>query len=136
MASNVKQHRMQRLTKIASYVGGVFAALILFRLGAAFGVAGLLFVVSLAAVGAGNRLAWALVFPLLAVALAAVAYAVFAMIPEDNERLKLLLAFGGMPVVPGIVVWAAIRFKRFRSGPQQSVGFARGVSREGGGDVV
>ena len=91
----------------------------LFRLAAALGVAGLLLVVSFAFVGAGNRLAWIAFFPVVAAALAAVAYAIFAILPEDNERLKLLVAFAGMPVVPALVLWAAVRFRKYRAARQQ-----------------
>lgn len=128
----VRQHRMHRLIKIAGYARGVVAAFMLFRFAAAFGVAGLLLVVSLAVVGAGNRLAWVAAFPVVAATLAAVAYGIFAILPEDNERLKLLVAFAGMPVVPGLVLWAAVRFRKYRAERQQPQDIARQVSSRDG----
>lgn len=83
---------MSRLFKIAGYAGGILAAFMLFRIAAALRVAGLLLVFSFAFVGHGNRRAWIAVFPLVAALLAAVSYGVFTMLPEDNERLKLLVA--------------------------------------------
>lgn len=105
---------MSRLFKIAGYAGGILAAFMLFRIAAALGVAGLLLVFSFAFVGHGNRLAWIAVFPLVAALLATVSYGVFTILPEDNERLKLLVAFAGMPLIPGLVLWAAVRFRRYR----------------------
>jgi hypothetical protein len=121
---------MHRLLKLVGYAGGVLAAFMLFRFAAALGVAGLLLVVSFAFVGAGNRLAWVAVFPVVAGALAAVAYGVFAILPEDNERLKLLVAFAGMPVVPGLVLWAAVRFKKYRAERQRPSAVAHQASSE------
>jgi hypothetical protein len=123
---------MHRLIKIVGYAGAVVASFMLFRLAAALGVAGLLLVISFAFVGAGNRLAWIAVLPVVAAAIAAVAYAIFAILPEDNERLKLLVAFVGMPVAPGLILWAAVRFRKFRTERQQEPEIPQQVTPEEG----
>ena len=123
---------MHRLLKLVAYAGGVFAAFMLFRAAAALGVAGLLLVVSFAFVGEGNRLAWVAVFPVVAAVLAGVAYGVFAVLPQDNERLKLLVAFAGMPVIPGLVLWSAVRFKKYRAERQRQAALpSKSPSEEG-----
>jgi hypothetical protein len=119
---------MSRLFKIAGYAAGILAAFMLFRFAAVLGVAGLLLVVSFAVVGAGNRLAWIAVFPVVAAVLAAGAYGVFAMLPENNERLKLLVGFAAMPVIPGLVLWAAVRLRNYRAGPMQQAAKSQNAS--------
>ncbi|MFG6459166.1 hypothetical protein [Roseateles sp. BYS96W] len=123
---------MSRLFKIAGYVAGVLAAFMLFRFTAALGAAGLMLVFSFAFVGPGNRLAWIAVFPVVAAILAAVGYGIFAILPEDNERLKLLVAFAGMPVVPGLVLWAAVRFRKYRAERLQQPPTAQDTSSANG----
>jgi hypothetical protein len=75
----------------------------------------LLFLVSLAVVGKGNRWLWSAIFPLISCVLSAVIYAGYAVIPAGAEFVKLLLAFTLVSVVPGVVLWAAVRLKRARN---------------------
>jgi hypothetical protein len=85
------------------------------RLGYSAGMPLLLFVMTLAVVGQGNRIVWSAVFPFLSCVLAAVLYTGFSLIPPEAEFAKLLIAFVLITAVPGLVLWLAHRFKIARN---------------------
>jgi hypothetical protein len=74
----------------------------------------ILLVISLAIVGKGNRLLWLAAFPVLIGVIGAFVYAGFLMIPKDAELVKMLLGCTLMSVVPGAVLWAAVKLNRLR----------------------
>lgn len=99
----------------------VVAMFLYWRLGFQIGLPLLLLVISLAIVGPGNRLLWAILFPLPVCALLAAAYLLFGLLPEKPELPRLLALFVLATVVPGAVLWAATKFKALRRRSIQSV---------------
>ena len=93
----------------------IAGTLLYWRLGYNIGLPLLLFVISLAIVGKGNRLIWSAVFPFLCAALAAVVYAAYSLLPKEPEMPKLLFVLVLLSVVPGLILWAAVILKRLRS---------------------
>ena len=109
---------LKRLSLLALAIAGTLVGLGLgWQFGLALGMPLLLFVVSLAVAGDGNRLLWAALFPLLFAALVLLVYAGLALLPPAAERLRLLLAFALMPLLPALLIWLALQLRRRRPIP-------------------
>lgn len=83
--------------------------------GPVFGMLSLLFIVSLACVGEGNRLVWLMVFPVVSGLLTVASGLLLAAIPEALRLVRSFLMFALMPVLPAAVLWLAVRFKGHRA---------------------
>jgi hypothetical protein len=59
------------------------------------------------------------VFPFLCIILASVIYAGYAVLPPEAEFIKLFLAVVLLSVVPGLVLWVAVKLKHARSATLQ-----------------
>lgn len=106
---------MRILKVIGQLLLALSGAILYWKLSFNLGLPLLLFVVSLAVVGEGNRLLWAAIFPFISCAIAAVIYAGYLAIPAEAELMKLLLTFTMMSVVPGVLLWGAVKLKCARS---------------------
>ena len=113
---------MPPLRKLAASLGALAAVLISLRLGLAFCIPALLFVITLAVVGKGNRLLWLAIFPVVGAVVAGIFYGIYLLLPHENEIPRLLLAFTSMSVAPGLVLYAATLFKKFRGAHVQAAG--------------
>ncbi len=76
---------------------------------------GLLFVVSLAIAGEGNRWLWSAVFPLLVGLLGLGAYGFRATLPGEPTWLAPAIAFAGLPILPSLVLFAAWKVREVRT---------------------
>lgn len=107
------------MKRICSAIGLLFLAmvgtLLYWRLGYAAGLPVLLFGVSLAVVGKGNRLIWSAAFPFICAALTATLYVAYSLLPAEPKMPRLLFAFTLISVVPGLILWAAVKLKGLRS---------------------
>lgn len=76
----------------------------------------LLFAVSLAIAGRGNRWLWSLIFPVLSCAIGAAVLGLAKLMPKEAEFAMSLLVFVLVSVVPGAMLWLAATLNRVRSG--------------------
>jgi len=112
---------MRMLRKLLLVPLAIVGALLYWKLGFYFGLPVLLFVVSLAIVGSGNRLLWSAIFPLTCCVIAAAIYGVYQLMPQKAEFAKLLLAFVLVSVVPGAILWAAAKLRQVRLNRRASI---------------
>lgn len=91
---------------------------LLLRGGLVIAMPGLLFVLSLALAGQGNRWLWVALFPLVsagvAMALGGLGWGLRLAWPASQDLVLPLLGFAAMPIAPALVLGAAVKFKRLR----------------------
>ena len=105
---------MGTLRVVGLSILAVLSTCVYFRLEMGGGMPILLFVVSLAIAGHGNRWLWSLIFPVLMGATGAVIWGVSQLMPKEAEFAMTLLGFVLVSVVPGAVLWLAATLKRAR----------------------
>ncbi len=108
---------MRAIKNLGLLVLALAGSILFWSLGYAAGLPVLLFGLSLAVVGKGNRLLWPFALPFACCLIGALAYAVYSVIPPSAELAKLLFATIPLSVVPGVVLWLALRLKRSRQMP-------------------
>ena len=94
----------------------VATAFVCFKGGPVVAMPILLFVVSLAIAGRGNRWLWSLIFPVLSCAMGAAFLGLYKLMPKEAEFAMSLLAFVLVSVAPAAMLWLAATLKRVRSG--------------------
>lgn len=105
---------MQAIKNAGLLVLALAGSLLYWSLGQQAGLLLLLFTLSLAIVGKGNRLIWSAAFPLACCLIGAPIYTVYSVMPPSAEFAKLSLAAVLFPAVPGVVLWLAVRLKQWR----------------------
>ena len=106
---------MSRTKKFGLLCLALAGSFLYWKLGYSVGMPILLFVMTLAVVGQGNRILWSAIFPFLSCVLAAALYAGFSFIPPEAEFAKLLIAFTLITAIPGFLLWFAQKFKASRN---------------------
>jgi hypothetical protein len=92
----------------------IIGSALFFRLGAAAGMPILLFAISLACAGPGNRALWSLAFAVLTV-LSTTAFTAFERGLAPGPGLWMTgLHFAVLPLVPALFLWLAHRFRAWR----------------------
>jgi hypothetical protein len=97
----------------------VVCVLVVLRFEPMSGITVLLVSVSFALVGTGNRLLWMLILPLIACVLAALIYGVFSVLPKQPDLPSAILGFVLVPVIPSLILWAAVAFRQKRASSKE-----------------
>jgi hypothetical protein len=105
---------MHILKTLALIVVASLGTLLFWKLGYGGDLLILLFLVSLAIVGEGNRLVWAAIFAFVGCIIAAGVYGAYELLPTP-ELLRLLLMFTLLTVIPGAILWVATVLCKRRS---------------------
>jgi len=113
--STWRERLMAALRVLGLLVLAVVSAYVYVRGIPVVGMPILLFVVSLAIAGRGNRWLWALIFPVLCGATGAAILGLYTLMPKGADFAMSLLAFVLVPVVPAAILGLAAKLKRVRS---------------------